>query len=164
MGILSKLKKFKRDRPILFDVYNFYLTDVGAVNFKADLKLIAFIPRLENFFDTLLENPDTQKFWKEIKERFGKDVDEQELLKVFKFYILLNVLGLCLEHAWKRYVTLEDVTESVWVYYLYRNKNMLNGKLDEKTFKELIKKIWNLAREFYEKDNQNKEQKDEQPK
>jgi hypothetical protein len=41
---------------------------------------------------------------------------------------------------------------------------MLNGKLDEKTFKELIKKMWNLAREFYEKDKQNKEQKDEQPK
>ena len=164
MGILSKLKKFKRDRPILFDVYNFYLTDVGAVNFKADLKLIAFIPRLENFFDTLLETSDAQKLWKEIKDRFGKDIDEQELLKVFKFYILLNILGACLEHAWKRYAILEDVTESVWVYYLYRNKNMLNGKLDEKTFKELIKKMWNLAREFYEKDKQNKEQKDEQPK
>ena len=93
-----------------------------------------------------------------------KDVDEQELLKVFKFYILLNILGACLEHAWKRYTTLEDVTESVWVYYLYKNKNMFNGKLDEKTFGELIKKIWCLARELYEKDKQNKEQKDEQPK
>jgi hypothetical protein len=164
MGILSKLKKFKRDRPILFDIYNFYLTDEGALNFKADLKLIAFIPRLENFFDILLENPDTQKFWKEIKERFGKDVDEQELLKVFKFYILLNVLGLSLEHAWKKYATLHNVTESVWVYYLYRDKNMLNGKLDEKTFKELMKKIWDLAKEFYEKDKQNREQKNEQPK
>jgi hypothetical protein len=36
---------------------------------------------------------------------------------------------------------------------------MLNGKLDEKTFKELIKKMWNLAREFYEKINKIKNKK-----
>jgi len=155
MGFFSKLG---RDRPAAFTLYS--LEYKG----KEELQIIAFIFNFESFLDTFLDNPTIQKFWNDIKEKFGKDIDEKELLKVFKFYTFINLLGVSLESTGKSMSSLNAIS-SKWGYNIYSDKKYFNGKLDKKTFKELIRKMWEyLGREFYTIYEKNEEQKDEQPK
>jgi hypothetical protein len=103
-------------------------------------------------------------FWNDVKEKFGKDVDEKELNRVFKFFMFMNMLASILEDTKKQILQL-NLISSEQGYAVYRNKDFFDGKLDEKTFKELVEKIWTYYYgEFLEKYKQIKEQKDEQPK
>jgi hypothetical protein len=91
----------------------------------------------------------------------GKNIDEQELLKVFKFYMFTLYLFNALNN------TIEIITsDAQWGYDIYKDITLFDGKLDFVTFKELMSKVGKYinSKEFDEKYGQNKEQKDEQPK
>jgi hypothetical protein len=144
------------DRNITFAVYR--------VNFKGKVKLGVDIKieNFETFFNEYLSDPNSQLFWKEIKERFGKDADEKELLKIVKFYILLINFEALLDKA-REWVISNAL--GPWGYDLYNSGDLFDGRLDGRTFKELLTKVWKYqTEEFIKKYGQNKEQKDEQPK
>jgi hypothetical protein len=153
--IANKNEK-NNDRNITFPVYR--------ANFKGKARLsVDFkIENFDTFLNEYLSEPDSQLFWKEIKEKFGKDVDEKELLKIFKFYILIFNFVIFLDAA-RKWVM--DNAISLWGYDLYNSEDLFDGGLDGITFQELFIKIWNYhEEEFVKKYKQNKEQKDEQSK
>jgi len=159
MNILSKLNKSKKDRNFKFNIYN--LTYDG----KGIIQIFINIFGFESLLNKFLADPTYQMFWNDIKERYGKDIDEQELYKVFKFYVLIIIFTQSLNHAMESLLPHNIISNNRWYYNIYRNKDFFDGKLDEKTFKELVIKITEyLTDDFYEKYNQYKEQKDEQPK
>jgi len=144
------------DRNITFPIYR--------VNFKGKAKLGVDI-KIENF-DTFINEffseSDTQLLWNEIKEKFGKDADEKELLKIFKFYLLIFNFIALLEAA-KKWAINNAI--NLWGYDLYNSEDLFDGRLDGRTFQDLFIKIWNYREEeFVKKYKQNKEQKDEQSK
>jgi len=129
------------------------------------LKIWILIFGFESFLEEILSIPDIQMFWNDIKEIYGKEVDEQELYKVFKFYAFIIKLESALEEALKYTSPINFINDGRG-YEIYRKEKYLDGKLDEETFKELAKKMWEYLNreEFYEKYKQDKEQKDEQSK
>jgi hypothetical protein len=143
-----------KDRIFTFDIIDFIFHGREA------LKIMAIVPGFESFLNEYISEPIFQMFWNDIKERYGKDMDEQELFRVFKFYVFITLLASILEDA-KRVMLPLNVIRDRRSYNIYRNENLFDGKLDEETFKELIWKIWeyNQSKEFYEKYVKNKEQK-----
>jgi hypothetical protein len=142
------------DKNITFPIYR--------ANFKGKAKLSVDIKmeNFETFINEYFSEPDSQLLWKEIKERFGKDVDEKELLKIFKFYLLIFNFVIRLDIARKWVI---DNVISLWGYDLYNSEDLFDGRLDGRTFQELFIKIWNYREEeFVKKYKQDKEQKDEQ--
>jgi hypothetical protein len=57
-------------------------------------------------------------------------------------------------------------SDAQWGYNIYKDITLFDGKLDFVTFKELTSKVGKYisSKVFNEKQEQNKEQKDEQPK
>ena len=156
MGILSKLNK--KDRYTEFTIYR--LTSGGKVLLQLNVDIFG----LDSSLKELLSEPFYKMFWNDVKEKFGKDIDEKELYKVFKFFALMLTFKGLLEAA-KDHVLQLRLMSGEKGYFLYRFDGFFDGKLDEKTFKELVEKIWTYYYgEFLEKYKQNKEQKDEQPK
>jgi len=156
MGILSKLNK--KDRYTEFTIYR--LTSGGKVLLQLNVDIFG----LDSSLKELLSEPFYKMFWNDVKEKFGKDVDEKELNRVFKFFALMLTFKGLLEAA-KDHVLQLRLMSGEKSYFLYRFDGFFDGKLDEKTFKELVEKIWTYYYgEFLEKYKQNKEQKDEQPK
>ena len=156
MGILSKLNK--KDRYTEFTIYR--LTSGGKVLLQLNVDIFG----LDSSLKELLSEPFYKMFWNDVKEKFGKDVDEKELYKVFKFFALMLTFKGLLEAA-KDHVLQLRLMSGEKGYFLYRFDGFFDGKLDEKTFKELVEKIWTYYYgEFLEKYKQIKEQKDEQPK
>jgi hypothetical protein len=160
MGLFSKSDKNIKDknRDVTITIYNILFKSGATIQIKAE------ISRFETFLNNILSGPGNQMLWNGIKEKFGKDVDEQELYKVFLFISLMATLSKVLENA-KDHIASFNII-GPWGYYLYKDENILGGKLDEKTFRELILKIreYVSSTEFDEKYIKNKEQKDDQPK
>jgi hypothetical protein len=158
MGLFSIIDKDKKDKYIKYTLYR--LTSGGKVLFQLNVTIFG----LESFLNNALSGPLVQMFWNDVKEKFGKDVDEKELYKVFKFFALMLTFKGLLEAA-KDHVLQLRLMSGEKGYFLYRFDGFFDGKLDEKTFKELIEKIWTYYYgEFLEKYKQYKEQKDKQPK
>jgi hypothetical protein len=122
-----------------------------------EIQITANIFGFESIINELLSDPIFQMFWNDIKEKYGKDVDEKELYKVFEFLVFIGLLTSILEDATKDISPLNIINDT-WGYNFYRDKKMFDGKLDEKNFKELAKNIWKyIDKTFSEK---YKEQKD----
>jgi hypothetical protein len=156
MRIFSKSDKDEKDknRDITLPIY--------SVSFKGgvSIQIIAEIHRLNGLFDGILSVPGNKKGLDYLKEKFGKYIDEKEIEKVFLLYMFGISLIDALEAAAKYLSSLSTINSLG--YYLYRDENILGGKLDEKTFRELIWKINEYAKSV--SSNENKEQKDEQSK
>jgi hypothetical protein len=155
--IIKDIEKIKKDKYREFSDSFYFKSPIGEWGTYVSIALFNF----GIFLDTILSNPVIQEFWNDVKERVGKDVDEQELLKVFKFYMFITYLFNALNN------TIEIITTNAqWGYDVYRDITLFDGKLDFVTFKELMSKIGKYinSEEFNEKYGQNKEQKDEQPK
>ena len=101
-----------------------------------------------HIFDEILADPDIQKFWKEIKEKFGKDVDEKELYKVFKFYLFIFIVRYALEEFIDS-IKMPNLLNNNTGYIIYKNSNLFKGNLDERRFKELLEKIWKYHKELF---------------
>jgi hypothetical protein len=148
--------KKDKDRNIMFPVFEEVYK--GKIKFSVTIDIGGF----NAFLNEISSNPIIQMLWNDVKERFGKDVDEKELYKVFEFYVLIINFLESLEDA-KKAVSSKSIGS--WGYYLYNDKNLFDGKLDEATFRDLLMKInkYDLE-EFSKKYQQNKERKGEQPK
>jgi uncharacterized membrane protein len=111
------------------------------------------------FLDTILSDPKARELWNDIKEKFGKDVDEQELLRVLKLYVLiLYLLGVLSD-------TQKMIKSYSWIYNLYKDPISFDGKLDKVRFAELLEKIIKYgATKFAKNTDEKTDQKDEQPK
>ena len=158
MGLLylENQDKKSKDRSILFPVFEAFSKE------KVKLSVTIDIEGFNTFLNELLSTRVSQLFWNAIKEKFRKEVDEQELYKLFKFYILSVNFLILLDDA--KNAVLSNSIDS-WGYYLYSDKNLFDGKLDMATFRELLIKINKYDREEFAKIyEQNKDQKDEQPK
>lgn len=122
-----------------------------------EIQITANIFGFESILNELLSDPIFQMFWNDIKEKYGKDLDEKELYKVFEFLVFIGLLTSILEDATKDISPLNIINDTLG-YNFYRDKKMFDGKLDEKNFKELAKNIWKyIDKTFSEK---YKEQKD----
>ncbi len=145
MGLFSKPK----DRNVLLSLYSAFLDG------KEILQIMTLIFDFNSFLNNLISGPISQKSWNDIKELYGKEVDEQELLKVFKFFMFVSSLEIIFKEA-SKHISPIDVINYGWGYNIYKDKNYFDGKLDVKTFIELVEKIWKYYTE------KSKEQKDEQ--
>jgi len=101
-----------------------------------------------HIFDEILADSDIQKFWKEIKEKFEDEVDEQELYKVFKFYLFIFIARYALEEFIDS-IKMPNLLDNNIGYSIYKNNNLFKGNLDEKTFKKLLEKIWEYHKELF---------------
>ena len=130
---------------------------------KLDIEAIIY-GSLESLLNIILSAPFYKMLWNDVKEKFGKDVDEKELYKVFKFFTLMLTFAKVLEDTKNRLLE-PSILASEQRYILYRNKDFFDGKLDETTFRKLITEMLiYYVSEFYEKYVKNEEQKGEQPK
>ncbi|MCC5447123.1 hypothetical protein [Candidatus Nanobsidianus stetteri] len=105
-----------------------------------EIQITANIFGFESILNKLLSDPIFQMFWNDIKEKYGKYMDEKELYKVFEFLVFIGLLTSILEDATKGISPLNIINDT-WGYNFYRDKKMFDGKLDEKNFKELAKKL-----------------------
>jgi len=156
--IIKDIEKIKKDKYREFSDSFYFKSPIGG-EWGTYVSITLF--NFGIFLDTILSNPVIQEFWNDIKERVGKDIDEQELLKVFEFYIFINYLFDALNK------TIKIITSDArWDYDVYKDIILFDGKLDYVTFKEVMSKIgeYTKSKEFNEKYGQNEEQKDEQPK
>jgi cellulose biosynthesis protein BcsQ len=123
-------------------------------NNKVKIDITVNIYDFDDFLKLHLSAPDAQELWKGIKERFGKDIDEQELYEVFKFFVVLTIILIDLQKALK---ILPSNILGLWGYKIYKGKDLFEGKLDFETFYELIRKIAEYyEEEFLKKNGQNK--------
>jgi hypothetical protein len=161
MGIFSKSNKNKKDK----EYKNFAFPIFGLIyNGKIIFQIVIYIFDFETFLNSFLSQQLPQKLWNDIKELYGKDVDEKELFKVFKLFALMYLFENTLEDA-KSKALIPNVIRTGWGYAIYRDKRFFDGQLDEKTFRELLEKIAKYHNEeFLKKYKQNEEQKDEQSK
>ena len=101
-----------------------------------------------HIFDEILADSDIQKFWKEIKEKFEDEVDEQELYKVFKFYLFIFIAKYALEEFIDS-IKMPNLLDNNIGYSIYKNNNLFKGNLDERTFKNLLEKIEEYHEELF---------------
>jgi len=101
-----------------------------------------------HIFDEILADSDIQKFWKEIKEKFKDEVDEQELYKVFKFYLFIFIAKYALEEFIDS-IKMPNLLDNNIGYSIYKNNNLFKGNLDERTFKNLLEKIEEYHEELF---------------
>ena len=155
--IIKDIEKIKKDKYREFSDSFYFKSPIGEWGTYVSIALFNF----GIFLDTILSNQIIQEVWNDVKERFGKDIDEQELLKLFKFYMFIFYLFDALNN------TIEIITSNAqWGYDIYKDITLFDGKLDFVTFKELMSKVGKYisSKLFNEKQEQNKEQKGEQPK
>jgi hypothetical protein len=143
------------DRNITFPIYRANYKE--KAKFSVDIKIENF----DTFINGYFSESDTQLLWNEIKEKFGKDVDEKELLKIFKFYLLIFNFIVLLDAARKWVI---NNVINLWGYDLYNSEDLFDGRLNGRTFQELFIKIWDYREEFAKRYGQDKEQKNEQSK
>ena len=152
----GNMQKDNKDRNIILFLYHAYFKSRGKIEITAD------IYNFESLLNDILSIDFFQKAWNDIKEKYEKDIDEQELFRVFMFYAFMNTLWSTLEDA-KKQISPIGLINNETNYNHY--KSLFGGKLDKEAYKELIAKIAKYINgEFYEKYLKNKEQKDEQPK
>jgi len=149
------LEKIKKDKKRDY-THNFWFKDPYA---DWGFEINVTISHFGIFLDSVLSDSKVREFWDDVKEKFGKEVDEQELLKVFKLYVLIVYLLGVLSDTQKR------IQSYSWAYEIYYNPILFDGKLDVKTFRELLENIAKYRVAKLEKNTDEKtDQKDEQPK
>jgi len=154
--IIKDIDKIKKDKN-RFYTYDFIYE---PPNKKWSIHTSVTIHNFGVFIDDMLSDPSLREDWNTIKERFGKKVDEQELLKVFKFFVFNSYLVGSLYNAINSILSNAKKSGNYGTY-----KVEFDGNLDELTFKYLLAKIGEYYDEkFAKKYGQNKEQKGEQPK
>jgi len=104
------------------------------------IQITANIFGFESIPNELLSDPIFQMFWDDVKEKYGKDMDEKELYKVFGFLVFIGLLTSILKDVTKNISPLNIIKDTLG-YNFYRDKKMFDGRLDENTFRELAKKI-----------------------
>jgi hypothetical protein len=125
---IEKIKKDKnRDYTHTFQFKSLY----GDWAFEINVTISHF----GVFLDTILSEHNIQELWNDIKEKFGKEVDEQELLRVFKLHVFMIRLLEVLSETQKM------IQSDSWIYYIYHNHVLFDGKLDKVRFIELLEKI-----------------------
>jgi hypothetical protein len=152
---MSDIEKIKKDKNRDYSHTFLFKSPYGDWNFLITVTVSHF----GVFLDTILSDPKARELWNDIKEKFGKDVDEQELLKVFKLYVLIIYLSGVLSDTHKM------IQSYSWAYDIYHNPISFDGKLDKVRFVELLEKILKYSVAKLEKDiGEKTNQKDEQPK
>ncbi len=165
MVFFFKRNKNKNEKPVINtysrsfyygDFSSFYYGDSNSWGIVVTVTIAGFRPFLNN----LLLDSYAQELWNDIKEKFGKEVDEEELFKVFALYFLIVGFLYSMEDAKQK--LFYDID---WNYGFYSNPNYFNGKLDKAKFEELFKKIVEYcAMSPTEDRGKQTEQKDEQSK
>jgi hypothetical protein len=102
----------------------------------------------DHIFDEILADPNIQRFWGEIKEKFRDEIDEQELYKIFKFYLFTFIAKYALEEFIDS-IKMPNLLDNDIGYKLYKNNTLFEGNLNEKRFKELLEKIWEYHKELF---------------
>jgi hypothetical protein len=102
----------------------------------------------DHIFDEILSNPDIQKFWNNIKERFKGNIDEEELYKLFKFYIFIIVAEDVLKE-FSESIKIPNLLNNELGYDLYRNMESFKGRLNKEQFREALEKIWEYHKEIF---------------
>ena len=97
-----------------------------------EIQITANIFGFESILNELLSDPIFQMFWNDVKEKYGKDVDEKELYKILKTFIISVTFLGSLEDA-KKAVAFNTLNSS-WSYDIYNSKDLFDGKLDKATF------------------------------
>ncbi len=155
-------KLFNEDNEDIYkDAYTeFYLYNIifkeGSI--KLNLEICCF----GRLLDSILSKSFVQKVWKDIKKRFGKETDEQELYRIFKFLIFMFLLNSFLELAKQKMSLSYLINNNIeWLYHRCGSSLFgKNRKLDENKFKEIVKKMYeSFNGEFYEKFKQHMEKK-----
>ncbi len=150
MVILTKLKTLLSNnrKNESFRLFTYIFTIEGKKAVQININIL----NLELLLKGFLSDSDVQELWSDIKEKFGKEVDEQELYKVFLFFIIITIVVYTLEKAKEDTLPI-NLIEDERGYALYTDPRKIGGKLDEKTFRKLVKKIWKYihSKEFYEK-------------
>jgi len=155
--ILKDIEKIKKDKNRNYS-YTINLESPYGWGYSVTVT----ISRFGVFMDNVLLDPSNQKEWNDIKELYGKNVDEKELLKVFKFYIFIAYLADALDNS--KNIVISNAKGS-WGYNLYKDEYNFDGKLDQKAFMELLAKIGEYYTTKLAKNTGEKiDQKSEQPK
>ena len=128
-----------KTRNLMLPIFNLSYKE----NEKVKIDITVNIYDFDDFLNINLSAPDVQELWKGIKERFGKDIDKQELYKVFKYFVVLTIILINLQNALN---VLPSNILGLWGYKIYKGKDLFDGKIDFETFYELIRKI----AEYYE--------------
>jgi hypothetical protein len=153
--VMRDLEKIKKDKNRDY-THNFQFKSLyGDWSFEITITVSHF----GVFLDTILSEPNIQELWNDVKEKFGKEIDEQELLRVFKLYVLIiRLLGVLSE-------TQKMIQSYSWIYDRYNDPTLFNGKLDKVRLIELLEKIVKyLATKSAKNMDEKTDQKDEQPK
>ena len=160
MGLFSKSDKDQKDknRNVSITLYNVVYRTGGTI------QIIADISHFKDFLGGILSVPKNKQAVDYLKEKYGKDIDEKEIEKVFLLYMLIITFTDVLEAAAK-YLNSFSTLGSLG-YHLYKDENILGGKLDQKTFMELIVQINEYAKNIASNKNTDEktDQKSEQPK
>jgi hypothetical protein len=149
--IIKELEEIKKNKNRSYH-YDFIYE---PPNKKWSIHTFVTINNFGIFLDDMLSDPSLREDWNAIKERFGKKVDEKELLKVFKFYVFNSYLVGSLYNAINSILSNAKSSGNYGTY-----KEEFDGNLDILTFKYLLAKIAEYYDEkFAKKYGQNKEQK-----
>jgi hypothetical protein len=149
---INNTNKNTISRYLMLTLYYLSFKSGGEIDIKVD------ITSFDNILNNISSTEFFQKAWNDVKERFGREVDEQELYKVFMFLMFMFMLGIILEFT-KQKISPPDLVNNRLSYNHYRFRGTFNGNLNEKTFKELVEKIWNyLDKDFLEQYRQYIEQ------
>jgi hypothetical protein len=153
--VMRDLEKIKKDKNRDY-THNFQFKSLyGDYGFEINVTVSHF----GVFLDTILSEPGIQELWNDIREKFGKEVDEQELLKVFKLYVLIIRLLSALSETQKM------IQSYSWIYDRYNDPTLFDGKLDKVRLIELLEKIVKyLAAKSAKNTDEKTDQKGEQPK
>jgi hypothetical protein len=149
MGILTKLKSLlpkdiKSDSHLIF---KYVITVEGEAVFVISISALNF----KKLLNKLLEDQYAQMLWNDIKEKYKKYLDEKDLHKIFEFFIFAIYIETLLEDMKKELSVLGSIVNERG-YQMYKDPELFNGNLDEKTFKRFLEKMWNyFYHEFYKK-------------
>jgi len=149
MGILSELKKLlstnKKGKTIRFEI-------LKRTYDNGNLYVHITVENFDEVLDEVLTDPMIQILWNDIKDRLGKNVNEQELYNVFKFFIFTRLFYDALTNA-TEVMKIPDLLSNKSGYNLYTNKELFDGKLNEKTFKKLVGEMYGIIRseKFYKR-------------
>jgi len=149
MNILTKLKSLlpKNTKNSSYLIFK----EIITIEREPVLVVPIYALNFRKLLNKLLEDKKAQMLWNDLREKYRKKLDEQELYKIFEFFIFALYMETILEDI-KKELTIPSSLRNERGYYLYRAPELFNGNLDEKTFKKFLEKMWNyFYYEFYEK-------------
>ena len=148
MEVLSKLKSWFSSNMVgnSFRILTYKFTKNKKDLLQIHIDIIDFNGLLKD----ILEDPAASILWNDIKERYSKNIGEQDLYKVFQFFLFAFMIKYSLEKAAEESSPLGLIKDDDGYDYY---KKLFGGNLDEKTFKKLVEEMWKYMHsiEFYEK-------------